>query len=187
MILWDLNCWSTNGTATGRHTSLALRRRHHRRPSSAPLPSARQPFQTNRFVAVARRAVAAAPRPTQLDGSLVYMTIRTLLPLTRCKGGRENGRTANRVHQNVNVSHYDGEMTFLGTPNRPSVSHHSWRTCRPMEPKADMCDAGGTAVLTPSMLTAVARRSKVTEAEDKSPRHKGLRGSNRLGNFFVRL
>ena len=44
-----------------------------------------------------------------------------------------------------------------------------------MEPKADMCNAGGTAVLTPSMLTAVARRSKVTEAEDKSPQGHSVR------------
>ena len=79
------------------------------------------------------------------------------------------------MHQNVNVSHYDGEMTFLGTPKGPSVSHHSWRTCRPMEAKADMCNAGGTAVLTPSMLTAVARRIKVTEAEDKSPQGHSVR------------
>ena len=92
------------------------------------------------------------------------------------------------MHQNVNVSHYDGEMTFLGTPNRPSVSHHSWRTCRPMEPKADMCDAGGTAVLTPSMLTAVARRSKVTEAEDKSPQGHSVRpAAALLPSFRPRL
>ena len=59
------------------------------------------------------------------------------------KGEWEDGeQSAPKCHQNQN---HDGEMTFLGTPNRPSVSHHSWRTCRPMEPKADMCNAGGTA------------------------------------------
>ena len=66
-------------------------------------------------------------------------------------------QSAPKCHQNQN---HDGEMTFLGTPKGPSVSHHSWRTCRPMEPKADMCNAGGTAVLTPSMLTATIARTE---------------------------